>query len=536
MWSNLLLDVSSQYNYNFGFSTHKSDVLLHLAQWQYWWWFWFALLWVFYFYIIYFVVTTRTAEFNPVLNSSLRSHGKWGDFLVCLIPLSWCGNILLNSNFILRMLEWQAEGSLFVVRVQGKQWYWVYKFDNTLYSSLVFAPRNIGDNNWVVTSQAGSISFDSYYQAAHIAAQTEFNSRQLASLKSLGYRSIDQANTTQGTGLKPQLFSPYNINNNSSQHFRQLDVSLPASNIKFYKSNKLRSSLSHMFSLRSYEVSVRNRAKLSSMSIITSDKTHPLNIELGDVLRYAVRSQPLRIIKNIVVNTQPTLELVTAKFTATQSAVTEKSQQLETYWGFRQKKYARRDSQKFLFKPLITYSPTTLQSVGVQSSEHKYKYIYNYSNSSELLNFKNVQNSYIKNPVNYYNSIRINRLRSDTIPTTLSKRLLRVRRTLVLPAHVNITVITNSYDVVHSWFIPGLGIKLDCVPGRSTHHTFYIDNVGFYYGQCAEICGRYHHHMPIRVCALPYEHFVVWWQTRGLARMRRLSADKTLINYNKIQL
>jgi len=51
---------------------------------------------------------------------------------------------------------------------------------------------------------------------------------------------------------------------------------------------------------------------------------------------------------------------------------------------------------------------------------------------------------------------------------------------------------------------------MDCVPGRSTHHTFYVDNAGFYYGQCAEICGRYHHHMPIRVCALPFEHFLIW--------------------------
>jgi heme/copper-type cytochrome/quinol oxidase subunit 2 len=59
--------------------------------------------------------------------------------------------------------------------------------------------------------------------------------------------------------------------------------------------------------------------------------------------------------------------------------------------------------------------------------------------------------------------------------------MLRTRRTLVLPAHVNITAITNSYDVIHSWFIPGLGLKMDCIPGRATHHTFYIDNVGFYY-------------------------------------------------------
>jgi heme/copper-type cytochrome/quinol oxidase subunit 2 len=97
--------------------------------------------------------------------------------------------------------------------------------------------------------------------------------------------------------------------------------------------------------------------------------------------------------------------------------------------------------------------------------------------------------------------------------------MLRVKRTLVIPAHVNITAITNSYDVCHSWFIPGLGLKLDCVPGRATHHTFYVDNVGFYYGQCAEICGRYHHHMPIRVCALPFEHFLVWWHSFGIPKL-----------------
>lgn len=50
---------------------------------------------------------------------------------------------------------------------------------------------------------------------------------------------------------------------------------------------------------------------------------------------------------------------------------------------------------------------------------------------------------------------------------------------------------------------------MDCVPGRSTHHSFYVDTVGFFYGQCAEICGRYHHHMPIRLCMLPFEHFFV---------------------------
>ena len=81
---------------------------------------------------------------------------------------------------------------------------------------------------------------------------------------------------------------------------------------------------------------------------------------------------------------------------------------------------------------------------------------------------------------------------------------------LVLPGSSHVNIITNSYDVVHSWFVPGLGIKMDCVPGRSTHHYFYFDCYGVYYGQCAEICGRFHHHMPIKVAITSLEYFKLW--------------------------
>jgi heme/copper-type cytochrome/quinol oxidase subunit 2 len=130
----------------------------------------------------------------------------------------------------------------------------------------------------------------------------------------------------------------------------------------------------------------------------------------------------------------------------------------------------------------------------------------------------------------FYSSMRLNRTRSEMFSVNLARRLLRTTRTLVLPAYTNISLIANSYDVVHSWFIPGLGLKIDCVPGKSTHHSLYIDNVGLYYGQCAEICGRYHHHMPIRVCALPFEHFLVWWTSKGLPKSLRMRYDSKLVD------
>jgi len=132
-------------------------------------------------------------------------------------------------------------------------------------------------------------------------------------------------------------------------------------------------------------------------------------------------------------------------------------------------------------------------------------------NKSGLI-FKNVSYDYYKEDIKSLSAYANEYFNITDVKNAINnKRLLRTRRILVLPTKTNITLITNSFDVMHSWFVPGLGIKIDCVPGRSTHHTIHIDHTGFYYGQCAEICGRYHHHMPIRICSLPFNHFILWW-------------------------
>lgn len=94
--------------------------------------------------------------------------------------------------------------------------------------------------------------------------------------------------------------------------------------------------------------------------------------------------------------------------------------------------------------------------------------------------------------------------------TDASSRLLRVKQFLVLPISINMTAITTSTDIMHSWFIPNLGLKLDCVPGKMTHHTFIFNIPGVYYGQCAEICGRQHHHMPIKLVLVDWVHFIIY--------------------------
>lgn len=88
---------------------------------------------------------------------------------------------------------------------------------------------------------------------------------------------------------------------------------------------------------------------------------------------------------------------------------------------------------------------------------------------------------------------------TDLIPGEL--RLLEVTKVLRVPTHTHIHFIVTSVDVLHSWAIPSLGLKVDAVPGRLNEISVYITRSGYYYGQCSEICGVNHAFMPIVVVA-----------------------------------
>lgn len=76
-------------------------------------------------------------------------------------------------------------------------------------------------------------------------------------------------------------------------------------------------------------------------------------------------------------------------------------------------------------------------------------------------------------------------------------RLLEVDNKVKLPILTPIRVLVTANDVMHSWAIPSLGIKIDAIPGRINHGLIYILKKGIYYGQCSELCGTGHYNMPI---------------------------------------
>jgi cytochrome c oxidase subunit 2 len=89
-------------------------------------------------------------------------------------------------------------------------------------------------------------------------------------------------------------------------------------------------------------------------------------------------------------------------------------------------------------------------------------------------------------------------------------RLLDVDNILYLPINLPIRLLTSSVDVIHSFTIPSLGLKIDAIPGRINHALIYLFNQGLSYGQCSELCGSSHYNMPISIKGVSPSVFFNW--------------------------
>ena len=564
MWGNILTETTYQTNFNINFSNTKSDILIHLAQWQYWWWFWFSFFWVMYYFFTARILRYRTLKFRPKIVSSFRPHGKWGDLIICVIPVSWCMNILINSSFLMKLIEWQNESSLFTIRIRGKQWYWVYRFDLKNFTDILSTPKNLGRNNWQVSvfnelqvsndylsiiQLRSSNKWIKGYWDTVVSKHSKQNKSNIVSPQERFKIDLDKNFSNEqfflnckkvflldNVSTENSKLPYYNLNNsfnyfsNSYLNNNKLNASADEKgNMMLSTQNNILENFSHNYSIfDNSQKFMKNKSARLFNFLKDNSFTSQNNLNLltfidnwentRPVKRSSGRNTPVRLVKYPVSDSNLSNSngnLFFLRFDLEETKLKHKVNPEKTYLTFKQKRYSRKKSM-----PLIK---------GVVNNE------FGKSSFSGKLVLKN-NSKLAVNDLNgdiQYRMIKKNKTRTDAMGVLFSKRMLRVKRTLVIPAHVNITAITNSYDVCHSWFIPGLGLKLDCVPGRATHHTFYVDNVGFYYGQCAEICGRFHHHMPIRVCALPFEHFLVWWHSFGLPKLMFLKKDKQFVaNYS----
>nr|QZM06655.1 cytochrome c oxidase subunit II [Nysius sp.] len=127
----------------------------------------------------------------------------------------------------------------------------------------------------------------------------------------------------------------------------------------------------------------------------------------------------------------------------------------------------------------------TLKVIG-----HQWYWSYEYSD------FKNIEfDSYMK-PTNELNNNEF--------------RLFEVDNRVILPFNKQIRVLVTAADVLHSWAMPSLGIKIDATPGRLNQGSIKINRPGIMFGQCSEICGANHSFMPIVIESVPMMNFLKW--------------------------
>jgi cytochrome c oxidase subunit II len=82
--------------------------------------------------------------------------------------------------------------------------------------------------------------------------------------------------------------------------------------------------------------------------------------------------------------------------------------------------------------------------------------------------------------------------------------------TMVVPEHTTVVLTIQSTDVIHSWWVPSLGGKVDAVPGYTTYTWFKALHTGTFRGQCAQLCGTNHAAMVAFVKVVTPDEYNSW--------------------------
>lgn len=88
--------------------------------------------------------------------------------------------------------------------------------------------------------------------------------------------------------------------------------------------------------------------------------------------------------------------------------------------------------------------------------------------------------------------------------------IIETDNNLILPFNYQIIASITSFDVIHSWTIPSINIKIDSIPNQINNVKFLINKSTILYGQCSEICGIYHRFIPIKLESIKLNCFIKW--------------------------
>jgi cytochrome c oxidase subunit 2 len=149
-------------------------------------------------------------------------------------------------------------------------------------------------------------------------------------------------------------------------------------------------------------------------------------------------------------------------------------------------------------KTVIAMKDTSSADITIKATGYQWKWGYDY----------------LQEGISFYSSLSTPRDQIEDYEKKGTKKnenyLIEVDNPVVVPVGKKVRIITTANDVIHSWWVPALGIKQDAIPGFVRDTWFRADNPGTYRGQCAELCGKDHGFMPIVVEAVTPEQYAAW--------------------------
>jgi cytochrome c oxidase subunit 2 len=145
-------------------------------------------------------------------------------------------------------------------------------------------------------------------------------------------------------------------------------------------------------------------------------------------------------------------------------------------------------------KTVIAMKDTSSPDITIKATGYQWKWSYDY----------------LQEGISFYSALATPREQIEGKAPKGEHYLVEVDNPVVVPVGKKVRIITTANDVIHSWWVPALGIKQDAIPGFVRDTWFKADRPGTYRGQCAELCGKDHGFMPIVVEAVTPEQYAAW--------------------------
>jgi cytochrome c oxidase subunit 2 len=145
-------------------------------------------------------------------------------------------------------------------------------------------------------------------------------------------------------------------------------------------------------------------------------------------------------------------------------------------------------------KTIIAYKDTSAPELTIKITGYQWKWGYDY----------------LQDGFGFYSNLATPLAQIENREPKGPNYLLEVDRPMVVPIDTKVRVIITANDVLHSWWVPSLGVKQDAIPGFVRDAWFRAEKIGIYRGQCAELCGKEHGFMPTVVEVKSKEDYATW--------------------------